>query len=110
MNIRASAIPRPQARARADIVRREIRYDLLPEKWRGEARAYIEHGKQVDPFLLAILSNDLLGAAGWSDADDLSVLRAWTDWLWLDIPEDAWGNRRKVAAWIAKGGTHGRKP
>lgn len=83
----------------------EARFDRLPERMQEPARAYVEDHRRVGGFLSAVLSNDLVGAFGFADPENLAAMRDWTLWLWNDIPSECWGSRAKVEAWLDQGPT-----
>ena len=85
-----------------------ISYDTLPKHMREGAQLYVEHGKLSGSFLTAILENDFVGAASNADDINLMFLHEWALWLYNDAPVFAWGSKEKVAAWIERGGMHGR--
>lgn len=62
---------------------------------------YVEHGIPPGSFLLAVLENNLAGAAALTDEINKLCLFQWTDVLWNELPGDCWGSPEKVRAWIA---------
>ena len=79
-----------------------IRYDGLPYHMRDVARDYIEKGYLPGDFLMAVLCNNLVEAFGQADEANSHSLRDWAQWLYNDVPEDAWGSLEKVRAYAAK--------
>ena len=79
-----------------------IRYDGLPYHMRDVARDYIEKGYLPGSFLTAVLSNNLVEAFGKADELNRRSLWAWAQWLYNDVPQDAWGSMEKVKAYAAK--------
>jgi hypothetical protein len=77
-------------------------YDRLPAHMIAGARLYIEEGVEPGSFLRAVLENDF--AHAWARADHINTvyMKAWAEWLWNDIPGDAWGSRNAVEAWLTK--------
>ncbi|KKN81346.1 hypothetical protein LCGC14_0319590 [marine sediment metagenome] len=52
-------------------------------------------------FLSAVLSNDLKGATGHADADNIRVLPAIVSYIYNDLPAPCWGSKEEVVAWLA---------
>ena len=78
-----------------------INYDMLPEHTREGMRAYIETGRPVGSFLVAILSNDFVEAVGRADSINQTLLFDYAMFLRNEAPANCWGSRAKVDAWIA---------
>ena len=92
------------------MMRKEVRYDLLPPHMADGARLYIERGIEPGGFLFNVLSNDLVHSYARADSVNTIAMHAWADWLWNECPMDAWGNRATVEAWIKRGGLLGAEP
>lgn len=80
------------------------KYDRLPEHMREGAAEYVERRLPPGGFMYAVLCNDLTGAIGKADEDNLAAIVQWAHWLWWDIPSQCWGSPAKVEAWLAEGG------
>ncbi len=78
----------------------EINYNSLPEHMQSGARLYIEQGIEPGRFLMAVLCNDLSGAASRADGINQRCLLDWAMWLHNDISASAWGSEEKVLAWM----------
>jgi hypothetical protein len=87
-----------------------IEYDTLPGDARETARLYVERGLAPGGFMRAVLENNLVQAFGHADAHNLVRMYDYADWLYNDVPADAWGSAARVQAWIDKGGLVGREP
>ena len=79
-----------------------IRYDGLPYHMRDAAQRYIEEGEMPGSFLTAVLCNNLVEAFGKADELNRRSLWAWAQWLYNDVPQDAWGSVEKVKTYAAK--------
>ena len=77
-------------------------YDRLPEHMRDGARLYIEQGIAPGGFLTAVLCNDLAGAASRADGVNQRYLFDWAQWLYNEIPSEAWGSEDTVNTWMKK--------
>ena len=80
----------------------------LPAHMQDSARLYIEHGQPPGDFLRAVLENNLIEAFARADDENVRGMRAWVQWLYMDVPHSAWGSREIVNTWIAQGGLMGR--
>jgi hypothetical protein len=74
---------------------------------REGARLYIEQGIEPGSFMVAILSNDLMGAFQRADHVNVEFMRHWADWLYNDCPMAARGKPERVENWIVNGGMKG---
>ncbi len=85
-----------------------IDYSMLPEHMRDGAKRYVERGIEPGGFMMAVLCNDLYGAASKADDINRSMLFEWVQWMYTELPGPAWGERSLVDAWIARGGTENK--
>ena len=83
-------------------------YSKLPDYMRDGARRYVQHGNKPGAFLTAVLSNDFMKAFMCADYVNTAAIRDWAIWLHNDAPCACYGSPARVAAWIAKGGEHGK--
>ena len=85
-----------------------LNYDTLPG-FEDEVREYIEQG--IEPpdheFLYELLCNDLVGVYRFGDDINIATLKTWVEWVYWEIPGNAWGSPAKVTAWCEKGGMNG---
>ena len=82
--------------------------NALPAYMQDSVRLYIERGQPPGDFLRAVLENNLIEAFGHADEENERCMRVWARWLYMDVPSSAWGSRKTVNTWIAKGGLMGR--
>jgi hypothetical protein len=82
--------------------------DMLPPHMREGMLDYIEKGYAPGGFLMAVLCNDLKGAAGRADSVNQRYLLQYAQYLMWYVPHICWGNEEKVMAWIDQGGMEGR--
>jgi hypothetical protein len=64
---------------------------------------YRDHHLPTGGFLRAVLENNLSGALGGADDDNLRDLREIVRWVYNEMPGNAWGSAEKVKAWIKEG-------
>ena len=72
----------------------------IPEHMVGVVYSYIEHGTPPGGFLTAVLSNDLIGALGQGDDQNVASLPAWGRLLYTHFPSIAYGSAAAVEEWI----------
>jgi hypothetical protein len=78
----------------------EVNYHDLPEHMQDGARRYVEDGTKPGDFMVAVLSNDLVGALERADPINAARIHDWAIWLKWEAPGNCWGSSEKVAAWI----------
>lgn len=83
-------------------------WELIPLHCRAGLRDYIDHGHRVGGFLCAVLSNDLMEAAGRADGTNRMALHHYAAFLYSYAPRDCYGSSKKIEAWMERGGLHGR--
>jgi len=78
----------------------DIDYSMLPYRMQEVARAYVEDRHRPGDFLLAVLTNDLVGAFGHADAINAVAMAQWASWLYNEAPSTCWGSHDKVQRWL----------
>ncbi len=61
---------------------------------------YAEKRLQPGGFVMAVLSNDLLGAFATADTMSELALRTIVQYCHNEIPYECWGSSAKVTAWL----------
>jgi hypothetical protein len=79
-------------------------WDLVPEHLRETLRRYIERGQHPGDFVGCLLSNDLQGTVSRADKKTFDALPDIVSFLHTYLPNECWGSREAVAAWMRKGG------
>ncbi len=74
-------------------------YPMIPERTQAALRRYVEQRLTPGGFLIAVLTNDLMGAISQADSDNIRVLRDICTFVYNNVTGDAWGNSDKVYAW-----------
>lgn len=72
---------------------------LWPEHNREGMERYIEQGITPGDFLLAVLSNDLMGAFGKADPINMVNVQNIALWLYNTAPRSCFGSSENVARW-----------
>jgi hypothetical protein len=76
---------------------------------RRQLSRWIAHGELPEPFLEAVLANDLEGALMRATPSEFEQLPALLEFLHRHVPAEARGSRSNVAEWLAAGGAQGRR-
>jgi hypothetical protein len=81
-----------------------IDYDTAPgvPQMREGLKNYFEHRIPTGDFMRSVLSNDLRGAVGRADSQNIYLLHEYVSWLWNEAPAGAWGSPAKVDAWLSR--------
>lgn len=61
---------------------------------------YVEHHIPTGGFLQAVLENNLCGAVGHADEENLRDLKEIVGYIYNEIPAIAWGDRSTVQKWL----------
>lgn len=78
-------------------------YADLPEWFIPALEAYLDYGELDEPFLTALLENDLKGVISHADDTALTHLRTMFRLVYNHIPGNVWGSYEKVVAHCAGG-------
>jgi len=77
--------------------------ELIPEHMREAICTWIEKGQPhpilLGRFLRALLSNDLMGAFAYADAENTDAMRAWALFLHNYVPAGCFGSAEKLEQW-----------
>lgn len=82
-------------------------YDGVPEHTRGALLRYRDRGLEPGGFLTSVLTNDLFGAIGRADAENLQALKVICAWIYNRMPATCWGTPERMQDWITVGGNEG---
>lgn len=77
-----------------------VRYELLPERFRGGLERYIERGGGVGHFLTAVICNDLFGVCRRADPVSRVELFDFCAWFYNYAPPACFGSREKAKQWM----------
>jgi hypothetical protein len=61
-------------------------YEIIPQLTREGIMRYVEHGRQPGGFLTSVLCNDLFGAVGKADRENLAALPVIVRWFANNCP------------------------
>lgn len=82
-------------------------YEGVPDHTRGALLRYRDKGLAPGGFLTSVLTNDLFGAVGRADAENIRALKDICGWIYNRMPAPAWGNQERMDDWISQGGVEG---
>ena len=74
-------------------------YSLIPEHMRHGMKLYLEMGIMPGGFLTAVLHNNLIDAFRYADDVNIEAMRNWAQFIYWEIPSQAWGSPEKVQKW-----------
>ena len=72
----------------------------IPERMMGAIDRYVKHGIEPGDFLSAIICNDLRGACGRADDENLRNIPAYVAYFYNEAPSLCWGSEEKMQAWM----------
>lgn len=73
----------------------------IPDRMMGGLKRYVENRIPPGDFLMAVLENNLKGAVGRADDENLANLPAFVVYCYNEIPSNCWGSRAKVEGWLS---------
>jgi len=76
-----------------------FRGEHIPPLMVAALRRYLEFHLPPGGFLQSVLTNDLKGAVGSADPQNIDLLPLYVNFLTWHIPSHAWGSREKVLRW-----------
>jgi hypothetical protein len=82
-------------------------FDLLPKHMHGAVIRYVENGIDPGSFLYCALANDLKGAFGRADRENLEHMKGWVQFIAWHMPAASQGDPELVLDWIKTGGLVG---
>ncbi len=73
---------------------------MIPLYTTDALQDYIDTGNEHGGFVMSVLENDLRGAIGRADMQNLAALKDIIMWLSTHAPSPCWGSPEKVKAWM----------
>jgi hypothetical protein len=74
----------------------------IPERMRGALTRYVKDKILPGDFLQAVISNDLSGATGRADEENMAQLPAYVNYFYNHAPSTCWGSKKKMDEWVKK--------
>jgi len=72
----------------------------IPSRMMGGIERYISDGIPPGDFLTSIITNDLSGAVGAADDENLRNLPAYVAYFYNEVPSGCWGSREIFDNWM----------
>jgi len=72
---------------------------MIPERTLASLERYVQDRVPPGGFLLAVLTNDLLGAVSRADKENLAALPEIVSYVYHEIPGNCWGSKDAVWQW-----------
>lgn len=92
-------MPLPAGPLQFDVEFRGV-YDKIPPHMQEVLRRYIVQGLEPGNFLKSVISNDLRGATGSADEENLPLLKLYVQWLYNEAPGNCWGSVEVMHDWM----------
>ena len=77
----------------------------MPDRTLAGLKRYADQHVPTGDFLQAVLSNDLRGAFGRADDENLAALQAIVQYCHNELPSTCWGSPERYQAWISRANT-----
>ena len=74
----------------------------IPPRMMGAIERYVDHGISPGDFLTAVICNDLAGAVGRADEENMANLPAYVSYFYNEVSGECWGSIKKMVAWTEK--------
>jgi hypothetical protein len=87
----------------------DINYESAPNNFGDSWQRYVEHGIPPGSFGEALLCNRLREAFGCADHININLIPQHVQWLWDNLPFEAWGSDEAFQAWSDAGGLNGKR-
>jgi hypothetical protein len=73
----------------------------IPENTMAALHRYVYYRVLPGSFLTSVLTNDLFGAYGRADTENLAAMKDILSYVYMEIPSVSWGNQEKVNQWVS---------
>lgn len=74
--------------------------DKIPAHTLGALQRYVENKYMPGGFLTAVLSNDLFGAVGRADSENIEALAEIVKFVYNRMPSNSWGSADKMWKYV----------
>lgn len=71
----------------------------IPKHTQGAIERWVDHGLFPGGFLEAVLTNDLFGAVGRADSENIRALKDIVMFVYNEVPSSAWGSKEQMQAY-----------
>ena len=73
---------------------------MIPAHTKAALDRYVNDRLLPGGFLTAVLSNDLFGAVGSADSENLAALPEIVRYVYNELPANSWGSKDKIWRWV----------
>lgn len=73
---------------------------MIPAHTKAALDRYVNDRILPGGFLTAVLSNDLFGAVGYADSQNLAALSDIVRYVYNELPSGCWGSKEAIWKWI----------
>lgn len=73
---------------------------MIPAHTKAALDRYVEHKMLPGGFLMAVLSNDLFGAVGRADSENLDALPDIVKYVYNQMPSGSWGSKDQIYKFV----------
>lgn len=73
---------------------------MIPAHTKAALDRYINDRILPGGFLTAVLSNDLFGAVGKADSENLAALPEIVRYIYNEVPSSSWGTKDIIWKWV----------
>jgi hypothetical protein len=73
---------------------------MIPAHTKAALDRYVEHKMLPGGFLMAVLTNDLFGAVGRADSENLAALPDIVRYVYNQMPADSWGSKDQIYKFV----------
>ena len=73
---------------------------MIPQRTKDALDRYVNDRIAPGGFLMAVLSNDLFGAVGQADSENLAALPDIVRYVYNEMPSGSWGNKDIIWRWV----------
>lgn len=75
-------------------------YSDIPDYMRGPLVDYVKHHKKPGDFLCSVICNDLRGAVGLADKNNLPIIKLYVMWFENVAPYNCYGSPEIMKKWL----------
>lgn len=75
-------------------------FNLVREDMREDLEAYVQHGRPLDDFLIAVVANSLVDAVARADYTNIRLLPAYASYVHNKMPGNCWGSLEIYNLWL----------
>ena len=83
-------------------------YNKVPVHYmKAGVKRYVELGDRPGSFLCSLFADELVSAYKTADTENTFHMREWAEFVYWELPLDAWGSRKMIDKWVKHRGLAG---